>query len=143
MRSNIDRLRHTVLFEFFGLLTCVPLASWLLGKSLVQIGALSIVLSLSAMCLNYIYNLLFDIALTRMGRPVNVRSMAMRVLHAVLFECSLLVLTVPFIAWWLDMSLWTAFITDIGFALFFLVYAFVYNWAYDIVFPMPVSVSTG
>ena len=141
MRTNLDRFRHTILFEFFGLVICIPLASWILGKDLLQIGTLSIVLSLTAMCLNYLYNLLFDIALVRMGRPVNVRTIAMRVLHAVLFELSLIFLTVPFIAWWLEMSLLTAFITDIGFALFFLVYAFVYNWAYDIVFPMPTRVS--
>jgi uncharacterized membrane protein len=139
MRTTADRIRHTLLFEIIGLAICVPLAAWILDKDLAQIGALSIVLSLTAMWLNYVFNLIFDIALVRLGRPVNVRPVWMRVLHAMLFEASLLILTIPVVAWWLDMTLWTAFLTDIGFALFFLIYAFIYNWVYDVVFPMPVK----
>ena len=118
---------------------CAPLASWILDKGLAQIGALSIVLSLTAMWLNYVFNLIFVLALVRMGRSVNVRSAWMRVFHAMLFEASLLILTIPVVAWWLDMTLWTAFLTDIGFVLFFLIYTYIYNWVYDVVFPMPVQ----
>ena len=127
------------MFEIIGLAICAPLASWILDKGLAQVGVLSIVLSLTAMMLNYVFNLVFDISLVWLGRPVNLRPVWMRVLHAMLFEVSLLILTVPVVAWWLDMTLWTAFITDIGFALFFLIYAFIYNWVYDVVFPMPVK----
>lgn len=139
MRTSADRIRHTLLFEGLGLATCAPLASWTLDKAILQVGTLSIVLSLAAMLLNYIFNLLFDRALIRLGRPVNVRTIKMRVLHAILFELNLLFFTVPVVAWWLDMTLWYAFLTDIGFALFFLLYAFVYNWAYDLIFPIPVG----
>lgn len=139
MRTTADRIRHTLLFEVIGLCTCTPLASWILGKGLAQIGVMSIGISITAMICNYVYNLLFDKALVALKRPVNVRPTWMRILHATLFEISLLTLTVPAVAWWLDMTLWHAFVTDIGFALFFLVYAFAYNWAYDIVFPMPVE----
>ena len=138
MRTSADRIRHTLLFEIIGLAICTPLASWILDKGLAQIGALSIVLSLAAMCVNYVFNLVFDLALVRLGRPVHLRPVRMRVLHAMLFETSLIILTLPMVAWWLDMTLWAAFLTDMGFALFFLIYAFVYNWAYDVVFPMPV-----
>jgi uncharacterized membrane protein len=141
MRTSADRIRHTLLFEIIGLVTCAPLASWILGKGLAQIGALSIVLSLTAMCVNYIYNLVFDIALVRLGRPVNLRPTWMRVIHAILFETSLLILAIPLVAWWLDMTLWMAFLTNLGFSLFFLVYAFAYNWVYDVVFPMPVEIA--
>ena len=138
MRTSADRIRHTLLFEIIGLAICTPLASWILDKGLAQIGALSIVLSVAAMCVNYVFNLVFDLALVRLGRPVNVRPVRMRMLHAMLFETSLIIFTLPMVAWWLDMPLWAAFLTDMGFALFFLIYAFVYNWAYDVVFPMPV-----
>jgi uncharacterized membrane protein len=141
MRTTADRIRHTILFEAIGLATCTPLASWILDKGLIKIGSLSIVLSLTAMGMNYVFNLLFDIALVRLGRPVNVRPAWMRVFHAILFETSLMILSVPVVAWWLDMSLWSAFITDMGFLLFFLIYTFVYNWSYDVVFPIPVESS--
>lgn len=100
---------------------------------------MSIAISMTAMVCNYLYNLIFDKVLVALKHPVNVRPAWMRALHAVLFELSLLTITVPFVAWWLDLTLWHALIADIGFALFFLVYAFVYNWVYDIVFPMPVA----
>jgi uncharacterized membrane protein len=139
MRTTADRIRHSILFELIGLASCTPVAAWILDKGLVQIGALNIVLSMTAMCLNYVFNLVFDIALVRLGRPVNVRPPWMRVLHAILFEASLIIIAIPVVAWWLDMTLWAAFLTDIGFTLFFLVYAFVFNWAYDVIFPMPVD----
>ena len=138
MRTLADRIRHTLLFEIFGLAISTPLAAWVLDKGLAQIGALNIVISLTAMCLNYVFNLVFDFALVRLDRPVNVRPIWMRTLHAILFEASLIILIVPVVAWWLDMTLWAAFFTDLGFTLFFLVYAFVYNWVYDVVFPIPV-----
>lgn len=139
MRTQSDRLRHTICFEVIGLLTCTPLAAWILDKEMTRIGVMSIVISMTAMLCNYLFNLAFDHALRWLDRPVHIRPTWMRVLHATLFEICLLLFTVPFVAWWLDMSLWAAFITDIGFALFFLIYAFVYNWAYDRIFPMPVE----
>lgn len=137
MRTSSDRLRHTLLFELFGLALCTPLASWILDKSLVQIGALSIALSLIAMCVNYNYNLIFDMVLVRIGRPVNKRPVWLRMFHAILFETCLIIISIPLVAWWLDMTLLVAFITDIGFTLFFLIYAFIFNWTYDVVYPMP------
>lgn len=139
MRTSADRLRHTILFELIGLMTVTPLASWILDKDMTKIGTMSICISLTAMMCNYVFNLAFDHALIKLGRQLDDRPPWLRTLHAVLFESSLLIITLPFVAWWLDMTLWHAFITDIGFALFFLVYAYVYNWAYDAVFPIPMD----
>ena len=52
-------------------------------------------------------------------------------MHALLFEGGLVVLLVPLVAWWLEVSYWQAFLLDIGFFLFFLPYTFVFNWLYD------------
>jgi uncharacterized membrane protein len=38
---------------------------------------------------------------------------------------------VPLAAWWLGISLWQAFVLDIGIVLFFLPYTFCFNWTYD------------
>ena len=141
MRTQSDRLRHTLLFELIGLITVTPIAAWLLDREMVTIGTMSITISVTAMICNYLFNLGFDHALKFLGRPIHIRSAKLRFLHAILFESSLLVVTLPFVAWWLDMTLWKAFLTDIGFALFFLVYAYAFNWAYDRIFPMPVTES--
>jgi len=44
-------------------------------------------------------------------------------------------------AWWLDVSLWQALVMDLGLVVFFLVYTFVFNWAFDAVFGLPASAS--
>ena len=67
------------------------------------------------------------------------KTVAIRVLHALLFEGGLLLLFLPAIAWYLNISLWEAFKMDIAMATFYLIYAFIYNWIYDKVFPIPKS----
>ena len=56
---------------------------------------------------------------------------------ALLFEGGLVVMLVPLIAWWLDISLWEALVADIALVVFYVVFAFVYNLAYDHIFPIP------
>lgn len=136
MRTAKDRLRHTLLFETFGLTCSIPLGCVVLGRSPLDIGPLAVFLSMAAMTCNYVYNLLFDLALVRLGRSLSHRPPVLRVLHAVLFELSFLVLTIPVVAWWLNMTLWAAFLADLFFVAFFLVYAYLFNWGYDRVFPM-------
>ena len=65
------------------------------------------------------------------------KTVLIRIVHAVLFEGGLLLLFMPMIAWYLKISLWEAFVMDIAMATFYLIYAFIYNWAYDHVFPIP------
>lgn len=54
-----------------------------------------------------------------------------------LFEAGLIFVLVPFMAWYLGLGLWQALVMDIGFSLFYLVYAFVFNWSYDRLLPLP------
>jgi uncharacterized membrane protein len=42
-------------------------------------------------------------------------------------------------AWWLDVSWWTALLLDLGLLLFFLVYTFVFTWAFDRLFGLPAA----
>ncbi|MFK4765736.1 PACE efflux transporter [Desulfobaculum sp. SPO524] len=137
MRTTNDRLRHAVLFELFGLLIAAPMAAWVTGKSISHTGVMSLSLSLSAMVWNCVYNWGFDHMLVWMKRPLHKRPVWLRSVHALLFEVTFLLLTLPGVAWWMDMPLSHALVMNIGFSTFFMVYAFVYNWAYDIVFPCP------
>ncbi len=69
------------------------------------------------------------------------RSIGVRILHALGFEGGLVIFLVPVIAWWLDVSFMEALILDLGLLVFFLVYTFIFNWAFDVVFGLPASVS--
>lgn len=136
MRTTKDRIRHTLGFEIIGLMIFVPLASWLFGFDIQAIGIMAIVGSIIATLWNYFYNLLFDHGMLKLRGKID-KTVPLRVLHAFLFEGGLLLLFLPMIAWYLNISLWEAFMMDIAMATFYLVYAFVYNWIYDKVFPIP------
>ena len=54
-----------------------------------------------------------------------------------MFEVGLLFVLLPLFAWYLEISLWQAFLMDVSFALFYMGYAFVFNWMYDRLLPLP------
>lgn len=138
MRTTGDRIRHTIGFELIGLMAFAPLASWVFGYALHQMGLIGAVASLIAAIWNYVYNLMFDKAMLRLRGSVR-KTPAIRVLHAILFEGGLLLVFLPSVAWYLDISLVDAFIMDIAVAGFYMVYALIYNWVYDAIFPIPNS----
>ncbi|GJG93853.1 PACE efflux transporter [Cupriavidus pauculus] len=136
MRTTADRIRHTIGFEVIGLIAFAPLASWVFGYDLHQMGIVGAVAALIAATWNYIYNILFDRAMLRFTGQLK-KSTPIRVLHAILFEGGLLIVFLPSVAWYLGIGLVDAFIMDIAVAGYYMVYAFFYNWAYDVVFPIP------
>lgn len=136
MRSTADRIRHAISFEAIGIVLATPLAAFAFhlpgGDSAIVVIASATV----AMLWNYIYNLGFDHAMKAL-RGGTEKTTPIRVLHAVLFELGLLAIMLPAIAWYLGIGLWEALMLDIALALFYMGYAFVFNWAYDRVFPLP------
>lgn len=136
MRSTSDRIRHAISFEIIGLALVTPLGALAFGMPLADVGVVGVAGATLATGWNYLYNLGFDHAMQRLTGGTR-KSLAVRVLHAVLFEGGLLLALLPLIAWYLDVSLLDAFLMDVSFALFYLVYTFVFNWAYDRIFPLP------
>ncbi|MCJ8295136.1 MAG: PACE efflux transporter [Colwellia sp.] len=127
--STQERIFHSILFEVIALSLLIPLGSYFSGFDMGSVTGLAVVLSLTAMCWNYVYNLIFD---KYFGTNRIERSFSMRMGHATLFELGLLIVTLPIIMWMLDMDFITALILDIGMIIFFIIYAIVYNWCYDI-----------
>lgn len=136
MRTTSDRIRHALSFEIIGLMLVIPLGALAFGHPMADIGMVSLVSATIATAWNYAYNLGFDHALLRLGRSLH-KTVPIRVAHAVLFEAGLLLILMPFIAWYLQVSLFAAFVMDAAFAGFYLMYAFCFNWAYDLAFPIP------
>lgn len=136
MRTTSDRIRHAVSFEILALAIVVPLGAFVFSLTLADIGVVSVGSATIAMLWNYVYNIGFDHAMQRIAGGT-LKSVPVRVLHAVLFEAGLLLVLAPFIAWYLGVGLWHAVVMDIAFALFYVVYAFVFNWGYDRAFPIP------
>ena len=136
MRTTGDRIRHAICFEIFGLIIVTPLGAWAFDRTMQDVGLVAFVSAGIDALWNSAYNLLFDHMMLRVTGSV-VKTIRVRMLHAVLFEGGLLIVLMPFIAWYLEVTLLHAFVLDLSFAVFFLIYAFIYNWLYDIIFPIP------
>ncbi|PTX00904.1 PACE efflux transporter [Pararhodobacter aggregans] len=136
MRSPLDRFRHAVSFELIALLLVVPLGAAAFGMPMHDIGVVGVVSATLATLWNLLYNWVFDLTLSR-TRGTTLKTLPLRILHALLFEGGLLLVLLPFIAWYLGVTLWQALVMDLSFALFYLVYAFGFNWGYDRLFPLP------
>ena len=125
-----DRVTHALIFEALAVALTAPVLSWVMKMPMAHAGALTLMISLTAMSWNMVFNALFD-RLERRWRIV--RTMAVRAVHALAFEFGLVALVVPLVAWWLQISMLDALILDIGLLLFFLPYTYVYHWGYDAV----------
>ena len=136
MRTIADRIRHALSFEIIGLILMIPLGALLFSMPAEDIGVVGVVSATIATAWNYLYNLIFDHAMQR-SRGTTQKTTGIRVVHALLFEAGLLVALLPFVAWYLDISLWEALVMDVAFAVFYVFYAFAFNWAYDRIFPLP------
>lgn len=136
MRSTGDRIRHAISFELIALGIITPLGAWVYSLPLQEIGVISVASATIAMLWNYVYNIGFDHAMQQLA-GATAKNIAVRILHAALFEAGLLIVLAPLIAWYLDVGFWHAVVMDVSFSLFYMVYAFAFNWAYDRVFPIP------
>lgn len=127
-RSLIERIFHAVCFEGIATAILAPITAWLMQRSVLEMGGLTVLLATTAMIWNIIYNAAFD---RLWPAHLVVRTAKVRALHALGFECGFIVIGVNIVAFVLNVSLLQAFTLEIGFFLFFLPYTMLYNWAYD------------
>ncbi|GGF89865.1 membrane protein [Azorhizobium oxalatiphilum] len=135
MRDTKDRIRHAILFEGIALAIIIPLGGLLFGLASHTMGVIALGSATVAMAWNYGYNLAFDHAMLRWVGHIN-KSVFLRIAHALLFEAGLLLILMPAIAWYLDITLLEAFVMDVAIAGFYVAYAFLFNLGYDHVFPV-------
>ena len=138
LRSFRDRLRQIALFEAGGLLMITPPYVWLTGQPGGESVVLMAALALLAATWNGIYNTAFDWIEGRLtGRSADLRPWSARAFHAAGFELGILLMSLPLIVFWTDMSWTAALLADLGLAVAYVAYAFVFNLAYDKAFPIP------
>lgn len=134
MRTTKDRIRQAISFEIIGLLIAIPLAALVFGFELGKTSGLAAIGATIATGWNYLFNLMFDHGLKRVTGSTR-KTLKARFLHAISFELGLMIAFLPVIAWWMGIDLIEALIVDIAFVVFYLVYAFIFTWCYDTVFP--------
>lgn len=126
-----QRIIHALCYELILLGIGAPLLSLFLKESLTHMGILWVMMSITALLWNMVFNHGFEKFEKAQGWQQ--RTIPIRILHAIGFEGGLLLFTVPVIAWMLNMSLLDALILDIGLAMSIMVYTFIYQWCYDII----------
>lgn len=136
LRSGRDRLRYTITFELLLMTMLIPAGMAFFDKSVMDIGLLGAILSSKAMVLNLIYNWGFDRIDARSGRIASERSHKGRILHAIGFEASLTLTSLPIYMLWLKIGVVEALAADVVVTTFVVAYTYVFTLAYDKAFPI-------
>jgi uncharacterized membrane protein len=133
------KLVYVSLYELIAV-TLTGIGLYLFSSSPAAHAGLAAVLSsVIAVLWNLVYNTQFERWEAR--RAVRGRSTGVRIVHALGFEIGLTIMLVPLFAWILGVTLWAALLFDIGAILFFLVYTYAFNLAFDKLFGLPASAS--
>ena len=126
--KTIERVFQAIFFEVSTLAIVVPVSVLIGGFETGKMAIVGIGLSLFAMVWNYVYNIVFDKCV---GNNRVARGMAIRMTHAIGFELGMVVITLPVLAWFLDITWLAATILEAGFLIFILFYTLLFNWLYD------------
>lgn len=140
MQGVKRRVVYVSLYELVAIILSALLLEWMTHAGANH--SLGIAIAASAVAI--VWNLVFNYGFERWENhnQHKGRSLMIRVLHAVGFEGGLLVFLVPLLAWWFDVGLLQALVMDLGLLAFFLFYTFTFNWVFDAVFGLPVSVTS-
>jgi uncharacterized membrane protein len=131
------RILQAVLYEAFAIAAVGPVLSLAFDKPPASTFGLAVVLSTIALTWNYLFNWIFERWETR--QAVRGRSFARRLAHGAGFEGGLVLILLPVMSRWLDITPWAAFLANLGLLVFFFVYAIAFTWAFDRVFGLPAS----
>jgi len=137
MSPKKRRVLQAILYEVFAIAFVGPVLSVAFDKPPASTIGLAFVLSSIALGWSYVFNTLFERWESR--QSVRGRSFARRLAHGIGFEGGLVVILLPVMALWLNISALNAFMANLGLLVFFFVYAIVFTWAFDRVFGLPES----
>lgn len=135
MQGLKRRVIQAISYEIILLSLFIPIVTLGFKQPVMHSAALGISLTIFALLWNMIFNYGFEKWEACKGWYT--RGLKQRLLHALGFEGGLLVLGVPVIAYFLEISLLEAIIADIGFTIVIMVYTFIFQWAFDRLFGEP------
>ena len=131
------RVVQAALYESIAIAVVTPTLALAFSHPPGSAFVLSAVMSSIALAWNYIFNSLFERWEAR--QTVKGRSAMRRFVHGLGFEGGLAIILAPVMAYWLDISLWAAFVADLGLLAFFFFYTVGFTWAFDRIFGLPQS----
>ena len=137
MSPTTRRVLQALLYEAIAIAVVGPVLSLAFDKSSASTFGLAVVLSTLALTWNYVFNWIFERWESR--QSLRGRSFARRLAHGAGFEGGLVIILLPVMSMWLDISLTTAFLANLGLLVFFFFYAIAFTWCFDRVFGLPAS----
>jgi uncharacterized membrane protein len=137
MKPKKRRVLQAVLYEAFAIAFVGPVLSVIFDTPPTSAIGLAFVLSSIALGWSYVFNTIFERWEAR--QSVRGRSFPRRLVHGIGFEGGLVVILVPVMALWLNISALNAFLANLVLLAFFFVYAIGFTWAFDRVFGLPES----
>ncbi len=132
MSATLRRVFYVLSYELIAIVAST-LGLSALGHSGPNSTMVAVASSLTALVWNYIFNLLFE-AWERRQKSQQ-RTIARRIAHALGFEGGLVLFLVPLLALILGVGLVEALLLEAGLLIFFLIYTFVFAWAFDKIVP--------
>jgi uncharacterized membrane protein len=137
MSPVFRKVLYAVSFEVIGILVAGATLMLLAKSDPARSFSLSFLAATIAMVWSYGFNSLFEAWEAR--QPRRGRSKTQRAIHAVLFEGGLVAILLPLTAWWLQVSLWTALFLEGWLIAVFILYTYLFTWAFDLLFGPPQS----
>lgn len=135
MQGMKRRVTYVFFYEVLSFLICAMILAVLSGSTISHTGPLSLLIAVIAVSVNFIYNYAFEWWEKRQHSKT--RTIFRRVVHAIGFQVVLVTILIPFIAWWMQISLVKAFLLDFSLMIIIPCYTFVYNYFFDHLFGLP------
>lgn len=137
MKPATRRILQAVLYETLAIGLVGPVLALIFEQSMASALGLAAVMSTIALVWNVVFNAFFERWEARQADRR--RSAWRRLMHGLGFEGGLVILLVPLVAYWLDISWLHALWADLGLFVFFFFYTIAFTWVFDRIFGLPQS----
>lgn len=122
------RIVHALSYEVILLIIIAIVLSMIFELPLEVAGGLGVVMAVTSVAWNMLFNHFFE---KFEAKHQLQRTMKLRLLHAIGFEGGLMLITIPMVAYALNIGLWQAIVLDLSMTVCILLYTFVFQWGYD------------
>ncbi len=128
MFFSTRRIVHALSYEIILLIMIAIALSYIFHLPMQVTGTLGIAMAVTSVIWNMLFNYYFEKIEAKHQLK---RSMKVRIAHAIGFEGGLMLITIPMVAYALQINLWQAILIDLSLTLCILVYTFIFQWCYD------------
>lgn len=122
-----------VIFELFAIVFATVLLAAMNDGPAHDSLPIAVASSVAAVIWNFVYNTLFEKWEQR--NNIRVRTVLLRMAHAIGFEGGLVLILIPLFMWWYSIGPMTALFMEVALLVFFLVYTFFFTLLFDYIVP--------